>query len=1620
MGPSASGVSDPESALPAGAIAVVGMACRLPGADTPEALWRNLRDGRESITAFSEEALRAAGVSAAEADQPGYVAAKGVIRDADTFDAGFFGFSPREAALMDPQQRVFLECAWTALEDAGYDSHDVDAPIGVFAGSILSIYLVKHLWPNRELVEGAGTFQTAVGNDPTFLATGVAYQLDLRGPSVSVGTACSTSLVAVHLACQSLLAFESDMALAGGVSVHLPLVGGYRYEDGGILSPDGHCRPFDAAAAGTVSSDGAGVVVLKRLDDALRDGDLVHAVIRGSAMNNDGRQKVGYTAPSVEGESRAIVEALAMADVVPESISMVETHGAGTLLGDPIEVAALVEAFGDCGGRQGFCALSSIKSNIGHVDAAAGIAGLIKAVLAVRERAIPPTLHFANANPQIDLETSPFYVNNQLIPVVDSTQPMRAGVSSFGIGGTNVHMVVEEPPPPVVSDVVTTDSASRPYELLVLSARTPSALDAATDRLADRIEQDETINLADVGFTLRRGRRAFDQRRIVVCRDREQAIEALRERDSRRLMSAAVPSARVTVTFMFPGLGDHYPRMGWEIYCTEPVFRNVVDRCAEILRAHLDGDIRDFLYPERDWSHPSLEETAPSAPSTEGATLDFRAMIEKARAGAATDRAAGGADVPDADRPAAAQPGIFVTEVALAGLLSSWGFVPEALIGHSIGELAAAHIAGVMSLEDSLRLVAARARLIQERVAPGAMLAVPLDEATLRDRLPEGVSVGVVNGERLCVASGTRAGVDTLAESLEADGISCQRLRSTHAYHSSMMDVLAEPLTAVLQSVTLTAPRIPYVSGMTGTWITAEEATDRGYWARHLCGTVRFHQGLSTLLDDSDRLLVEVGPGQGLTSHAIGERARVAERENPVVPTMRWSYDRQSELAVLLLGVGQLWLAGIRFDRARFLARDGARRVQLPTYPFERQRYWIEPPTAGAAGVDAAPTGKQADVADWFYLPFWKPAPRVAAWSPAPWPRGPQPRGPQPRGPQPRAQDDAAGAVLVFVDRLGVGSAIASALVADGHRVTTVEPGDVFSAAGDVFTVDPRQTDDYARLVRALVAADRAPTTVIHLWSLTREEAVVPSGARFAALQEMGFLSLVRLVRAMVGERLVGEGLDMTVHLQVVANGLVEVDAGDRLVPEKATLRGPAMVAPQEHPGLTCRVVDVDVSTGEGAEADGVIELLLDEISVDGGPSLIALRRGRRWVAAYEKIRLETVDPTRMPFREGGVYLLTGGLGGVGLVLAEYLAHTVQARLVLVGRSAFPAPEDWQAWRDEHDVDDLTSVKVARLMAIEAAGAEVLTLQADVADVEAMTRVVGTAERHFGPLNGVIHGAGAVGMETFCELGQTSAAHAESQFVAKAHGVLVLDKVLDQVLGERELDFCLLMSSLSAVLGGLGFGAYGAANVFMDTFALWRNRRNRGGGTRWTSIDWDSWLLGDTQPVIEGLGATVSAFNMAPDEGAEALMRILAEGNLDQVVVSSGDLQARLRQWVERDSERGPADGPVTLHDRPSLATSYKAPRGELEASIAAIWQELFGVTEVGVHDNFFELGGHSLLATQLNARLVAQLGVEMSLASLLQAPTIAELAVAVVDLQAEQADPEMLERLLAEIGDEA
>ncbi|MCG8366961.1 MAG: type I polyketide synthase, partial [Pseudanabaenales cyanobacterium] len=728
-------------------IAIIGMAGRFPGAKNLEEFWRNLRDGVESISFFSDPELEASGIDPALLRNPNYVKAGVLLEDKELFDAAFFGYPPRQAEIIDPQQRLFLECAWDALENAGYNSQTFEGRISVYGGAGINSYLFLNLASNPDLIQSVGFTQIRHSNRQDNLATRVAYKLNLKGSALTVQTGCSTSLVAVHLACQSLLDHECHMALAGGVRIDSLEKAGYLYQAGGIASPDGHCRTFDAKAQGTIGGDGVGIVVLKRLEDAIADGDTIHAVIKGSAINNDGSDKVGYTAPSVNGQAAVIAEALAMGRSEAGTISYVEAHGTGTVLGDPIEIAALTEAFRATTNKKGFCAIGSVKTNIGHLDTAAGIAGLIKTVLALKHKQIPPSLHFETPNPKIDFANSPFYANAALSEWQTNGMPRRAGVSSFGIGGTNAHVILEAAP------VLGSSSPSRPWQLLILAAKTTSALETATTNLVKHCQTHLDLNLADAAYTLQIGRQAFDYRRMVVVQDLNDAVKVLESQDPQRVFTRFKESANRPVVFMFPGQGAQYVNMGRELYQTEPIFQEQVDRCCELLKSHLNVDLRTILYP-------SEEQAEAAAQQLKQTNLT--------------------------------QPALFVVEYALAQLWIAWGISPQAMIGHSIGEYVAACLSGVFSLEDALALVAARGRLMQQ-IPAGAMLAAPLSEQALESLLDKKLSLAANNGPTSCVVSGSTEAIDQFQEVLTQQGVECRRLYTSHAFHSQMMDSILEP-----------------------------------------------------------------------------------------------------------------------------------------------------------------------------------------------------------------------------------------------------------------------------------------------------------------------------------------------------------------------------------------------------------------------------------------------------------------------------------------------------------------------------------------------------------------------------------------------------------------------------------------------------------------------------------------------------------------------------------------------------------------------------------------------------------------------------------------------------------
>jgi len=1485
-------------------IAIISMVGRFPGAKTLEEFWQNLANGVESISFFTEAEMEAAGIEPQLYQHPQYVRAKGAIADIEYFDANFFDYTPREAAHIDPQQRIFLECAWESLEKAGYDPFRYEGLIGVYAGAAELSYLTHLLQQRQNIVQSAKEDPIFFGNSLDFLSTRVSYKCNLRGPSLTVQTACSTSLVAVHQACQSLLNYECDLALAGGVSLSAPNPEGYLYQEGAVVSPDGHCRAFDADAKGTLPANGVGVVLLKRYQEAIAEGDTICAVIKGSGINNDGKQKVGYTAPSIAGQAEAISLAHAMAEIDPEHISYIEAHGTGTPLGDPVEIAALTQAFQCTTAQTSYCAIGSLKTNLGHLKAAAGIAGLIKTVLCLQHQQIPPSLNYQTPNPKIDFTHSPFYVNTQLISW--NRSPRLAGVSSFGIGGTNAHVVLAEAPPS------TPVQPSRPYQLLLLSAKTRTALETATLNLANHLHQNPQQSLADIAFTLQTGRKAFDCRRFTVASDTQQATDALlgAPLTSEQVQTQHCQSKPQAVIFLFPGQGSQYVNMGKELYQSEPLYREQVDFCQQWLQENLQLDLLSYLYPSH-WGEGSGQ-SAVGFPYSPLPSLLIETQIT--------------------------QLALFVVEYALAQLLISWDIKPTQMIGHSIGEYVAACIAGVFSLEDALTLVYHRGRLMQN-TEEGAMLAIPLAAEQL---LLEGysLSVAALNSPSNCVVSGSLAEISQLEEQLNQQGIVTQRLKVNRGFHSALMEPALAPFAQEVQKVSLRANQIPFISNVTGYLITEAEVTNPTYWTRHIRETVRFSQGMQNLLAQPDTVILEVGPGYTLSRFA--KKHPQSESARRILTTLPHVKNNQQDSAWLYTLLGQLWLSAVPIDWMAFSSHERRMRVPLPTYPFERQRYWLDTLDRGKGAIETpARELAQRSLANYFSIPSWKRTLAVR--------RGNQ-------YPQ---------VALVLMDESLVATELVAELRACGCQVFVARVGEQFLEVSSYeYHLNPAEPEDYVALM-GCVMTQGCPETIVQGWSLGADG------------QERGFYSLLYLAQALDRHQ-----ITTPIQIWAIANNTQAIEATDVLEPTKTTLLGACLVIPQEYPNIRVSAIDMPLPDAQETASTLVQNLLLDITAATLEP-VIAYRGSYRWVQIFEPLPLEQSLPT-LPLRPGGVYLITGGLGRLGLVLAKYLGQRYQAKLILVSRRSFPDRNQWHEALKESSQDPATAEKITLFHSLEAAGAEIQVFCADVANLEQMREVIEKSKQIYGEINGVIHSAAQVGEEAFRPIAQTSQINCEQQFTPKIQGTLVLEHLLG-----NEPNFYVLMSSLASILGGLGFVGYAAANRFLDAFALQQSQRQN--DTPWISINWDGWQVVLKEQEQEQWTSAKSTLTTA--EGLEAFERILSLVCPCQVAVSRENLEKRVDRWLgeingDKTKQLPESQSEALLKENEKIAH----PTNIWEEKIAEIWQEILGIETVGIDRDFFDLNGDSLQVVQVVSRIREILKVPVTPDLFFEHPTIAGL----------------------------
>ncbi|MTD15353.1 SDR family oxidoreductase [Nakamurella sp. YIM 132087] len=1559
-------------------IAIIGMAGRFPGAADVAAFWRNLCAGDESISFFDQDELRAAGVPEAEFTAPGYVPARPVLDDVAGFDAAFFGLSPRMAALTDPQQRIFLEVCWEALESAGYGAPEHRPRVGVYGGCNLSTYLL-HM-PDEVFTGGdVSTYEIIMGNEKDALTTNVSYLFDLRGPSVAVQTFCSTSLVATHLAVQALRAGDCEMALAGGVSIRTPDRVGHHFAPGGQESPDGHVRAFDAAARGSMFGDGAAVVVLKRLDAALRDGDDITAVIRGSAMNNDGSRKVGFTAPSVVGQARVVADALADAGVRGADVGYVEAHGTGTELGDPIEVAALTMAFAATGaaGDPGSCGIGSVKTNVGHLDRAAGATGLIKTALAVREGHLPATLHYTAPNPEIDFAAGPFRVVDTQTAWAAGDRPRIAGLNSLGMGGTNVHVVVQEPPvrPLVLPDPL----RDRRFHVLPVSARTGPAMDDGLTRMADHLGS-HVLAPADVAYTLQTGRTVFEHRAVVVAGDLLSASAAFAGGDG--LLRRAEALRGRPVALLLDGVGEQYPGMVGELARREPAFAARLDEVLGLLAGEEQAtgvDLRDLLCGARPDAGGGLAAMLGRAPEPDARSRELA-------------------------RTELVQPLVFAAEWALARTLMDWGVEPVGMVGYSLGEYVAAALSGVLTLPEAVRLVAHRARLIAG-LPGGAMVAVGLGEAELAERCDPaafGLDIAALNGPGVTVVAGPVEAAEAYQAELRRAGIAARALATTHAFHSRMLEPVAAALTEwVAGNITPSAPQIPYTSNVTGGPATAGLVADPGYWARHMCGTVRFADQTAVLVrdaTDSQAAVVEIGAGQSLG--ALLRAALPPDRWGQVLPTLPGAAEPAPADRTVADALARMWLLGVDLDWTAVAGRSGPaplqadaqpHRVPLPTYAFQRRRYWLDRTRSMSAGggsgaVPAAPTSENLlevigalpvlEEKDWLQLPVFDPTP------------------PPPAAGRPLRR-------VVLDTPCSAGTPAVPGM--DGAAGAPVRLGADLERARQLV----REWRDADALPdRVTLVVDRSPAALLGV-----------AAALARAAGESGWRDW---------------------RLEILTHGAQSVAGEPVTDPEAASAAGPALVLPLEFPGLQVSWIDLpDIAGPADPRTDAA---LAAELAGAGDDPVVVLRGGRRFVPGFRTLpatagapgpagaaapggatAAATATATGTAIgtatagtaladnggpiaRAGGCYLITGGLGTLALQVARELAGQAPCTFVLLARRPLPERSAWAALLADPSTDPGLRRRLAGCAEILAAGSEVEVVVGDVTDTAAVRRAVETAQQRYGRLDGVWHMAGTAGrgLVLYKEPDQAGAAADP-----KVTGLRALAEAL-RIGGPDEirLDHLVLFSSIAAFTGGgPGQYDYAAGNAVLGSRALQWNAPGR----RVLAIDWGEWTDNAWEDGLAGYDPAVQQFfvdnrariGIGVAAGLRAAARALATGE-PRVVVCSQDattLTTGSRLFtVEAVAGTGGGRRPTgPRHPRPDLLTPYQEPVGDLELFIARTWCEALHLEQVGVLDNFFELGGNSLLGVGIVAavREHQQLD-DLPPHILYEAPTVATLALAV------------------------
>lgn len=1448
-------------------IAIIGMAVNLPGADHIGTYWNNLRTGKDSITRSFDEVSGGA-----------IIRAKGKINDTDLFEASFFNYTPEEAATMDPQMRMFHECCWLALENSGYNPFIYEGLIGLYGGASHNpLYNVavnsdtQNNWMDQ--------WQDYIYSTKDFLCPRISYKLNLKGPSINISTACSTSLVAVDIACNDLITEKCDIALAGGVSLTFHDDDGYSYKKGMILSPDGFCRAFDKDAAGTVGGNGMGVVVLKKLKKALSDGDYIHAIIKGSARNNDGADKIGFMAPSIEGQTNVIKSALKSAKVSPETISYIEAHGTGTILGDPIEFKGLKMAYAS--DHKNHCALGSVKTNIGHLNAASGIAGLIKVVLALQHKQIPASLNFSEPNANMDLENSPFFINTALMDW-KSTGKRRAGVSSFGIGGTNAHVILEEAPDFLHGKV--------PYSqnVLLLSGKTNRSLQHNIANLKGFLEGNPGFSLSDIAYTLGIGRAHFNYRAALTCNSVTEAINKLSMLLDHPQSIASAAIGHQNMVFMFPGQGAQYLNMCNDLYQKLPVFRQIADECFSFVKERFNKDLKAVIFAEDN--------------SAEAGRLHETEFT---------------------------QPLLFIVEFALAKTMIGWGINPDIMIGHSVGEYVAACISKVFSLEDALTLVVKRGELMQH-LPSGTMLSINISRKELNVFLQNqgSISIAAVNTENSTVVSGRTEDILGFKDFLEKEGYACKIIKCSHAFHSYMMDAMLDDFRNIFSTVKINSHTLPFISNLNGQPVIDSEISTPDYWVKHLRNTVEFSLGINFLLENySNSKFLEVGPGKTLSSYL----RTYIPKTNPqvVLNVIHHQYESIDDVEHLFSVLGTLWSHKTEINWSNVYQNEFRKRVPLPGYSFDRSKVKNREIKALKSSANhSAELVRSHEVSDWFYTNGWKKSSLINE-----------------TGSEYHQMTN-----LVFADSEKLSAPLKEKLDVVDKNTIYVRRGAFFSKVSAIeYIIRADAESDFVLLVNSLVASGIYPDRLIYCWTVDQYDQHNSSNDEFVNLYDVTLLGVLNIFKAYVFQN----GVPFK-QFVLFTNDLQSISGAEETVLDRVPVLGLLRSLSQEYP--TMRSLHIDISLSDHLK----IEALFKEIAHIGTEHEIAFRNSIRWVRHYEKVdRLKLIDHSSQ--FSGKVFLITGGLGDLGFHLAKYLMKEYDARIILTGRTDLSSTSEESA-----------ALKLSKLESLQKEG-NVVYYACDIADLEQTIAISADIASKYGPINGIIHAAGIIRGNSKNLLTELEKDDFVVQFESKIKGI----KVLKEVFGSRELDFCLISSSISTILGGIGFAAYSSANIYMDYFVNYHKDRSE--LQNWLSVNFDGLSLNSDH----GDGIHGNEIGLTFEYLTSLLM-------LNQVSVSVADLNKRINTWVNRPVEDIPVSEETGEEKRP---VRRLVSLGETETEIINIWKVFFGTEEVGVYDDFFDLGGDSLKALTMISNLYKAFGVKLSIRDLFNNPTILEIS---------------------------